>query len=426
MHIIKGQKGITLIALVITIIVMLILVGVTISVSLNGGLFSTAKEATDETQIAKEREELLIAALGTLNQNGEVDLSKLDSSLPEGFTGSNGQYTSKTGNVFTVTEDGTITLVGEGNGEQPETPVTPTITLSTTQITKEITNGVSETVEITATLNNASGDLTWQTSDASVAEISGSGTTRTITLKKAGRATITVSYGDISATCNVTITEKPISVVLDKETIEESIGSGETATVTLTATLNNASGDLVWETSDANIAAISGNGTTRTITLKKAGTVTITVSYGNYKDTCKITVTEASFIEFQYVSNITGTLITARAKEGMTWGEFVNNPEYNEGGLMLWNDVVIYSKSALETTISNEFKTISANLFWNSSSNQGMDQGGFTFSWEKIDSSYNGMFILGFPTTNTTYSKEKFQSLFESEGGTIEYWTLNP
>ena len=122
MHIIKGQKGITLIALVITIIVMLILVGVTISVSLNGGLFSTAKEATDETQIAKEREELLIAALGTLNQNGEVDLSKLDSSLPEGFTGNNGQYTSKNGNVFTVTEDGTITLEGEPSEEEPDTP----------------------------------------------------------------------------------------------------------------------------------------------------------------------------------------------------------------------------------------------------------------------------------------------------------------
>ena len=219
----KKQKGITLIALVITIIVMLILVGVTISVSLKGGLFSTAKEATDETQMAKEREELLIAALGTLNQNGKVDLGKLDSSLPEGFTGSNGQYTSKTGNVFTVTEDGTITLVGgssEEEPEEPETPVTPTITLSTTQISKEITNGTPETVELTATLNNASGDLTWQISDASVAEISESGTTRTITLKKAGIATITVSYGEVSATCNITVTEKTVEMATVTITVE--------------------------------------------------------------------------------------------------------------------------------------------------------------------------------------------------------------
>ena len=41
----KKNKGITLIALVITIIVMLILVGVTISMAINGGLFSKAGEA---------------------------------------------------------------------------------------------------------------------------------------------------------------------------------------------------------------------------------------------------------------------------------------------------------------------------------------------------------------------------------------------
>ena len=38
----KGQKGITLVALVITIIVMLILVGVSVTVALKGGLFKTA------------------------------------------------------------------------------------------------------------------------------------------------------------------------------------------------------------------------------------------------------------------------------------------------------------------------------------------------------------------------------------------------
>lgn len=41
----RGQKGITLVALVITIIVMLILVGVSVTVAINGGLFGKAKEA---------------------------------------------------------------------------------------------------------------------------------------------------------------------------------------------------------------------------------------------------------------------------------------------------------------------------------------------------------------------------------------------
>ena len=46
----RGQKGITLIALIITIIVMLILVGVSITVVIQSGLLDTAKDAGDKTK----------------------------------------------------------------------------------------------------------------------------------------------------------------------------------------------------------------------------------------------------------------------------------------------------------------------------------------------------------------------------------------
>lgn len=52
----RGQRGITLIALVITIIVMLILVAVTITMAVNGGLFGYAQNAVTETNAAKEAE----------------------------------------------------------------------------------------------------------------------------------------------------------------------------------------------------------------------------------------------------------------------------------------------------------------------------------------------------------------------------------
>lgn len=64
----KGQKGITLIALVITIIVMLILVAVTITMAINGGLFAKAKEAGTKTNAATEAEQSL--ANGTASVNG--------------------------------------------------------------------------------------------------------------------------------------------------------------------------------------------------------------------------------------------------------------------------------------------------------------------------------------------------------------------
>ena len=60
----KGQKGITLVALVITIIVMLILVGVSITVAMQGGLFDTARSAAGGTNNAATAERNL--AEGTI------------------------------------------------------------------------------------------------------------------------------------------------------------------------------------------------------------------------------------------------------------------------------------------------------------------------------------------------------------------------
>ena len=66
----KGKntaKGITLIALVITIIVMLILVGVTISMALNGGLFGYAKKAARDTESQKQLEQELASGAVTID-----------------------------------------------------------------------------------------------------------------------------------------------------------------------------------------------------------------------------------------------------------------------------------------------------------------------------------------------------------------------
>lgn len=48
----KENRGITLIALVITIIILLILAGITISALTNQGLFKNAKEAQNTTEKA--------------------------------------------------------------------------------------------------------------------------------------------------------------------------------------------------------------------------------------------------------------------------------------------------------------------------------------------------------------------------------------
>ncbi|MCI9177493.1 MAG: hypothetical protein HFJ28_02705, partial [Clostridia bacterium] len=54
------EKGITLIALVVTIIVLLILAGITIQIVLKGGILETAENASDQYKIAAAREKLSI------------------------------------------------------------------------------------------------------------------------------------------------------------------------------------------------------------------------------------------------------------------------------------------------------------------------------------------------------------------------------
>ncbi len=65
----KNEKGITLIALIITIIIMLILVAVSISILINSGLIGKAKEAGSKTKTAYEEE----SKMGdSINIDGQV------------------------------------------------------------------------------------------------------------------------------------------------------------------------------------------------------------------------------------------------------------------------------------------------------------------------------------------------------------------
>ena len=108
-------KGITLIALIITIIVMLILVGVTINVALNGGLFKKAEIAMSKTQEEIEKEQLMEVAIVAYDPDTGVNFSNMKT--PDGFTKeSDGKYKSnKTGKTYTI--DKKTAEIKEYNGE---------------------------------------------------------------------------------------------------------------------------------------------------------------------------------------------------------------------------------------------------------------------------------------------------------------------
>ena len=78
----KRDNGITLIALVVTIVVLLILAGVSISLIVdNNGVIQKSKEARTQTKEAKEKEEITLAVAGSYGDNGEIDHNLLKDNL---------------------------------------------------------------------------------------------------------------------------------------------------------------------------------------------------------------------------------------------------------------------------------------------------------------------------------------------------------
>lgn len=109
----KNNKGITLIALIVTVVLLLILASVSVTVAQKGGLYGTAKESTNRTRIQMDQKELLSAIVKVIEKDGKVNFTKLDDNLPVGFTGNNGTYISQAGNEYIVDEFGNVTLKGE-------------------------------------------------------------------------------------------------------------------------------------------------------------------------------------------------------------------------------------------------------------------------------------------------------------------------
>ena len=116
---IKKQKGITLVALVITIIVLLILAMVSIKIVMDGGLITRTSKAKDTHTIEAEKE-----AIGLGYSEYQMALANKENVTKPTIKGAtvtskgedwNVAFT-KTNNEYELKKDGTITLTKQGNG----------------------------------------------------------------------------------------------------------------------------------------------------------------------------------------------------------------------------------------------------------------------------------------------------------------------
>ena len=161
------------------------------------------------------------------------------------------------------------------------------ITLNETS--KSLTLGSTLQLEATVLPNDLENKtVTWKTSDATIASVSNG----LVTAKNIGTATITATTTDgtnLSATCKITVTPVYVtSITLNKTSA--SLQMGESISLTTSIYPQNATNkDVVWSSSDDNVATVNKG----YVTAKKPGRATITVETtdgSNLKATCTVTV----------------------------------------------------------------------------------------------------------------------------------------
>ncbi len=203
----KNARGITLIALVITIIVLLILVGITINaLSGENGILKRATQAKSKTGRANALEQINLAIITARTEGlGQVDKTVLRNEITKaGMTvktdGDDLPYEVVSDKyLFRINEDYTVEEISG-------------IGLSKKEL--KLFSGESETITATLT-EGVTGTITWESADKNVATVENGKITAVGTT---GSTTITakVEGTEYEATCKVSIVQKVTSITAEQ------------------------------------------------------------------------------------------------------------------------------------------------------------------------------------------------------------------
>lgn len=174
--------------------------------------------------------------------------------------------------------------------------------------------GIGGTEQLTATVkpdDATSTTVVWTTSSSSVATVSSSGL---VTGRAAGTVTITASCGGKTATCTVTVVTPPQLTGVSLDITSATLTSGDTITLTPTASPSTAGNvTYTWTSSNTNVATVNSSGK---VTAVGNGTATITCTGHGYNSstasaTCSVTV--ATVEKYNYTircSNVSTATVT--------------------------------------------------------------------------------------------------------------------
>lgn len=184
--------------------------------------------------------------------------------------------------------------------------------------------GVGGTEQLIATVkpdDATSTTVTWTTSNSSVATVSSSGL---VTGRASGTATITASCGGKQATCTVTIVAPDPLTGVSLDITSATLTSGDTITLTPTASPSTAGNvTYTWTSSNTSVATVNSSGK---VTAVGNGTATITCTGHGYNSTasatCSITVATIEKIRIDISASATTTVTINVPGYGSGTGSF--------------------------------------------------------------------------------------------------------
>jgi uncharacterized protein YjdB len=150
----------------------------------------------------------------------------------------------------------------------------------------------NESQQLTATIlpADASQELTWTSSDESVATVSQSGLVSAVAAGHAVITATTTDGTDLSASCDVTVLQvQAESIQLNVTTA----GLNEGSTLQLTATVLPEECDIktvIWASNNPSVATVDSNGLVTTHSVGTATITAITTDGSNLSTTCTVTL----------------------------------------------------------------------------------------------------------------------------------------
>ena len=253
----NSEKAITLISLVVTIIVLLILAGISISMlSGENSILQKATDARDKTEYSKAQEEFNLSYLEAVADkyisNESEMLAKLVASMnSKGYPTEKGSATGETDKVTAITlkdVTGNETSLGTSKTKEIELEFTESAGASNEAPYYVLADG--KYYEIT---KNASGDYELATTATSADIVTGGGTPKTYSVQVSSDNSdaVRVSYNPmtkkITLTSGATTTEIPVTITISYEDEE---GTPKFTPTSLATSVSNAitAADIVNQT----------------------------------------------------------------------------------------------------------------------------------------------------------------------------------